>query len=266
MTALTPSLFSSVAPELILTGAGVLILLLEAFVPSIRRAFTALAAVSVLVAGWAAWAWVPAGVSFGGLGARAFPPPPPPPPGPRAAIGARYAAYRTRDGRALLLGLLERLRRDVDEVHAGRPAGCRQRLSIRNVRHRYQLCQTTGEMNEILVFRDKISFAVDFDECSARAVGGNIGCHHSIGGNARGRHQRRNPGGIRRGEGGTSDGDEDRLVRVVHANGDTSRFSRTWDAGSQSWAGWPASSSAPGASRSSCWSRRSRRSRSRSPP
>lgn len=67
MTALTPSLFSSVAPELILTGAGVLILLLEAFAPSIRRAFTALAAVSVLVAGWAAWAWVPAGASFGGL-------------------------------------------------------------------------------------------------------------------------------------------------------------------------------------------------------
>ncbi|MBW8826011.1 MAG: CoA transferase [Acidobacteria bacterium] len=46
-----------------------------------------------------------AGVSFGGLGARPFPPPVPRAPG---QLGARYAAYRTKDGQALLLGLLER--------------------------------------------------------------------------------------------------------------------------------------------------------------
>jgi NADH-quinone oxidoreductase subunit N len=65
--ALSPSALASTAPELLLTAAGVLVLLLEAFTPGLRRSFTALSALAVAGAGWAAWSWVPDGASFGGL-------------------------------------------------------------------------------------------------------------------------------------------------------------------------------------------------------
>ena len=56
----------SIAPELLLAGAGCLILLLEAFAPSIRRAFTALSVLAGLVAGWMAWT-LPHGETFASL-------------------------------------------------------------------------------------------------------------------------------------------------------------------------------------------------------
>lgn len=58
---------ATILPELILVTAGVVVLLLEAFTPALRRAFTALSALSVIAAGYAAWAWVPDGTSFKGL-------------------------------------------------------------------------------------------------------------------------------------------------------------------------------------------------------
>jgi NADH-quinone oxidoreductase subunit N len=57
----------SVAPESVLAVAGIAILLLDAFAPALRRAFTGLAAAAVLLAGWAAWSCVPVGPSFNGL-------------------------------------------------------------------------------------------------------------------------------------------------------------------------------------------------------
>lgn len=57
---------ASIAPEIVLTAAGVLILLLEAFAPASRRAFTALAALATVAAGFAA-ATVVQGPSFAGL-------------------------------------------------------------------------------------------------------------------------------------------------------------------------------------------------------
>lgn len=58
---------ASLAPELILTGAGCLILLLEAFAPKIRRSFSLLGAAAALVAAWAACTIVPNGDSFNAL-------------------------------------------------------------------------------------------------------------------------------------------------------------------------------------------------------
>lgn len=57
----------SVAPETLLSAAGIAILLLEAFAPSLRRAFTPLAAAATLVAGWLACYRIPEGESFSGL-------------------------------------------------------------------------------------------------------------------------------------------------------------------------------------------------------
>jgi NADH-quinone oxidoreductase subunit N len=57
----------ALAPELVLTAGGILILLLEAFAPELRRAWTPLALAAVAMAGWAAWARLPHGPSFGGL-------------------------------------------------------------------------------------------------------------------------------------------------------------------------------------------------------
>lgn len=57
---------ASIAPELLLTGAGCLILLLEAFTPRLRSAFTGLAVLAAAVAGWLAWELSP-GSSFGDL-------------------------------------------------------------------------------------------------------------------------------------------------------------------------------------------------------
>jgi NADH-quinone oxidoreductase subunit N len=48
----------SLLPEMILSGAGIVILLLDAIAPKLRRAFTALAVLSVVAAAWGAWmAW-----------------------------------------------------------------------------------------------------------------------------------------------------------------------------------------------------------------
>lgn len=58
---------ASLAPELILTGAGVVILLLEAFAPKSRRTFSILGVVAALIAAWAAWSVVPHGDSFNAL-------------------------------------------------------------------------------------------------------------------------------------------------------------------------------------------------------
>ena len=61
----------SLLPEMILCAAGVVLLMLEALTPGLRRAFTALAVLSTAVAAWGAWyAWAhlpePA-LTFGGL-------------------------------------------------------------------------------------------------------------------------------------------------------------------------------------------------------
>jgi NADH-quinone oxidoreductase subunit N len=58
---------ASLAPELVLTAAGIVVLLAEAFAPGLRRGFTAVAVAGTLLAAWAAWAWVPAGASCNGL-------------------------------------------------------------------------------------------------------------------------------------------------------------------------------------------------------
>jgi NADH-quinone oxidoreductase subunit N len=57
--------FSTLAPEMLLCGAGCLVLLLEAFAPRLRVLFTPLSLVALLAAGYAAWQ-LPAGTSFNG--------------------------------------------------------------------------------------------------------------------------------------------------------------------------------------------------------
>ncbi|HEX3126437.1 MAG TPA: NADH-quinone oxidoreductase subunit N [Thermoanaerobaculia bacterium] len=48
----------SLLPEMILSGAGIVILLLDAIAPKLRRAFTALSLLTVIAAAWGAWmAW-----------------------------------------------------------------------------------------------------------------------------------------------------------------------------------------------------------------
>ncbi|MEO8503188.1 MAG: NADH-quinone oxidoreductase subunit N [Acidobacteriota bacterium] len=56
----------SIAPEIWLAGAGALLLLLDAFLPALKRAFTPLSLVATLGAGWLAWTSVPTGPSFHG--------------------------------------------------------------------------------------------------------------------------------------------------------------------------------------------------------
>jgi NADH-quinone oxidoreductase subunit N len=57
----------SLLPEIILTSGGIVILLLEAVSPAFRRAFTPLAALTTLLAGWGAWyAWRAAGAGAAG--------------------------------------------------------------------------------------------------------------------------------------------------------------------------------------------------------
>jgi NADH-quinone oxidoreductase subunit N len=58
---------AALAPEIVLTAGGILLLLLDAFAPGLRRAWTPLALACVVAAGWAAWTRVPYGASFGGL-------------------------------------------------------------------------------------------------------------------------------------------------------------------------------------------------------
>jgi NADH-quinone oxidoreductase subunit N len=65
--AVGPQDLASVWPELALSGAGVLLLLLDAFLPALRRLLTPLALAGCAVSAWAAWTRVPAGSSFGGL-------------------------------------------------------------------------------------------------------------------------------------------------------------------------------------------------------
>ncbi len=67
MSGITLSTLWSVAPELILTAAGILTLLLDAFAPSLRRTFTPFSALAVIAAGWVAWNRVPWIESFNGL-------------------------------------------------------------------------------------------------------------------------------------------------------------------------------------------------------
>lgn len=57
---------ASLSPELILTLAGVVVLMLEGFAPSLRRTFTGLAALGTLLAAWSI-RWVPAGTAFNDL-------------------------------------------------------------------------------------------------------------------------------------------------------------------------------------------------------
>lgn len=57
---------AAVAPELLLAIAGSVILLLEAFAPRLRSAFSGLAVLSVVAAGWLAWE-LPVGPSWEGL-------------------------------------------------------------------------------------------------------------------------------------------------------------------------------------------------------
>lgn len=57
---------ASLAPELVLTVAGALILLLDAFAPALRRSFTLLAVASVAAAGWLA-VGLPRAISFNGM-------------------------------------------------------------------------------------------------------------------------------------------------------------------------------------------------------
>jgi NADH-quinone oxidoreductase subunit N len=56
----------SLAPEIVLSSAGILILLLEAFTPHLRRSFTAVSTLGVLGAAWATTR-VPDGASWQGL-------------------------------------------------------------------------------------------------------------------------------------------------------------------------------------------------------
>ena len=61
----------SLLPEMILCGAGVVLLMLEALTPGLRRTFTALAVLGTALAAWGAWyawAYLPEGIlTFGGL-------------------------------------------------------------------------------------------------------------------------------------------------------------------------------------------------------
>jgi len=57
--------FQSLMPEMILCGAGILILLLDAFAPALRRLFTPLGLAAVVAAGWRVLHLAP-GPSFGG--------------------------------------------------------------------------------------------------------------------------------------------------------------------------------------------------------
>ena len=58
---------ASITPELLLTIAGCVVLLLEAFAPKLRAAFTGLSVAAAALAAWAAWSLVAPGPSFGGL-------------------------------------------------------------------------------------------------------------------------------------------------------------------------------------------------------
>ena len=57
----------SILPELVLSGAGVLVLLLDAFLPRLKRFSTPLALTAVAAAAYLGWTQVPEGPSFGGL-------------------------------------------------------------------------------------------------------------------------------------------------------------------------------------------------------
>lgn len=65
--AITPRDLASLWPEIVLSGTGVLLLLLDAFLPALRRLLTPLALGGCALAAWAAWTRVPPGGSFGGL-------------------------------------------------------------------------------------------------------------------------------------------------------------------------------------------------------
>lgn len=58
---------TSIAPEIVLAAAGVFILLVDAFLPKLKRSATLLSLLAVAVAGYLAWTSLPVGPSFGGL-------------------------------------------------------------------------------------------------------------------------------------------------------------------------------------------------------
>lgn len=58
---------AALLPELILSGTGVLILMLDAFAPAARRLLAPIAVLGTLLAGWQLLAQTPGGVGFGGL-------------------------------------------------------------------------------------------------------------------------------------------------------------------------------------------------------
>ncbi len=64
--ALPPSDLAAIGSELLLAAAGVVLLLLDAFLPAARRLLTPLAVAATLAAAWLAWTVSP-GPSFGGL-------------------------------------------------------------------------------------------------------------------------------------------------------------------------------------------------------
>ena len=64
---MTAQQWSALVPELVLCAGGIVILLLDAFLPGLRRAWTPAALATTGAAGWAAWARLPYGSSFDGL-------------------------------------------------------------------------------------------------------------------------------------------------------------------------------------------------------
>ena len=65
--AVAASDLQSISAELLLAGAGIVVLLLDAFAPSLRRSFTALALAASVGAAWLAWSNPVSGSSFSGL-------------------------------------------------------------------------------------------------------------------------------------------------------------------------------------------------------
>lgn len=65
--AIQSSDLSGLAAELVLTCAGVVLLLLDTFFPALRRTFTILAVGATALASWLLWTTTPGGPSFGGM-------------------------------------------------------------------------------------------------------------------------------------------------------------------------------------------------------
>ena len=64
---IAPADLASLLPELLLSGGGVLVLTLDAFLPGLKRLVNPLSLLAVVLAAFASWSWIPFGASFGGL-------------------------------------------------------------------------------------------------------------------------------------------------------------------------------------------------------